>query len=296
MKILITGGKGQVGTELTSQALTRDHEVHSYGSKELDITNLEQLKNTVQQVHPDVIINAAAYTAVDKAETEQDIAYAVNAKGSENLATVCKQNDIPLLHISTDYVYDGEKAEPYVESDLPHPTGVYGASKLAGDNHITTIWPKHIILRVSWVFGAQGNNFVKTMLKLAEQRDQLSIVDDQFGAPTSAQAISTCLLDILQHELFNQAGCPWGVYNLQSDPGVTWYGFAREIFQQSQKLGIIDKSMTLKPIPSSEFPTPVKRPANSKLDGGKLQQNFAISPAQWPSDLADMLQNHFLAS
>ncbi len=226
MKLLITGAKGQVGTELVAAAFIRGHEVHGFGSKELDISNLEQVNNTVQKIKPDVIINAAAYTAVDKAETEQELAYSVNSYGSENLATACQEQDIPLLHISTDYVYDGEKQSPYLETDRTNPMGVYGASKLEGDQKIQKTWHKHIILRVSWVFGEQGNNFVKTMLRLSQQRDELSIVDDQFGAPTSAKAISTCLLDILETAEFNQPQCPWGIYNLQSDPGVTWFGFA----------------------------------------------------------------------
>lgn len=290
MKILITGAKGQVGSELTQQALNKNHEVTAYGSKELDIADLEQVKQTVQRIKPDVIINAAAYTAVDKAETEQQLAYAVNSLGSENLAYAGKEYDIPLLHISTDYVYDGEKKSPYNETDSPNPSGVYGASKLEGDEKIIQIWHKHIILRVSWVFGEQGNNFVKTMLKLAEQRDELSIVDDQFGAPTSAKSISSSLLALLESKSFNQPDCPWGVYNLQSDPGVTWYGFAEEIFLQAQQLGKLNKSMKLNPIPSSEFPTPVKRPVNSKLDGKKLQQTFAIPAADWKQDLQFMLE------
>ena len=289
MNILITGAKGQVGTELVIEAAKRGHEVYGFGSRELDISNYEQVNNTVQKINPDVIINAAAYTAVDKAETEHELAYAVNSQGSENLAKACKAQNIPLLHISTDYVYDGEKQSPYQETDQPNPTGVYGASKLEGDQKIEKNWHKHIIIRVSWVFGRYGNNFVKTMLRLAEQRDELSIVDDQYGAPTSAKAISHCLLDILAHQQFNQPDCPWGTYNLQSDPGITWYGFAQEIFQQAKQSGIINKDMKLNPIPSSQFPTPVKRPANSKLDGKKLHKKFNISTLHWKNDLSDML-------
>ncbi|MCP3673292.1 MAG: dTDP-4-dehydrorhamnose reductase [Gammaproteobacteria bacterium] len=291
MKILITGARGQVGTELVNEAINRCHQVHAYGSNELDISNLEQVNEVALQVKPDVIINAAAYTAVDKAETEKKRAYSVNSQGSKNLATVCKKLDIPLLHISTDYVYDGDKQSPYVETDQPNPMGVYGASKLEGDQRIEQIWPKHIILRVSWVFGEQGNNFVKTMLRLAEQRDELSIVDDQFGAPTSARAISLCLLNILENQQFNQSNCPWGTCNFQSDPGVSWYEFAQEIFHQADDLGIINKPMKLTPIPSSEFPTPVKRPANSKLDGKKLEQQFGLTPVDWRIDLSVMLKN-----
>ncbi len=289
MKLFITGAKGQVGSELVDQAQNKAYEVFAYGSKELDITDLPQLQNTIKKINPDVIINAAAYTAVDKAESEREFAFAVNSKGSENLAIVCKQQDIPLLHISTDYIYDGEKESAYTELDIPKPTGVYGASKLAGDEKIIKLWHKHFILRVSWVFGEQGNNFVKTMLKLAEQRDELSIVDDQFGAPTSAKAISQTLLTILESDQFNQDDCAWGVYNLQSDPRVNWFEFAREIFKQAHSIGLIDKSIKLNPIPSSEFPTPVKRPTNSKLDGKKLQKAFNIPSADWSSDLQSML-------
>ena len=289
MKILITGAAGQVGSELLIQGKLCGHELYGYGSKELDITDLAQVTVTAEKIQPDIIINAAAYTAVDKAETEQALAYAVNATGSENLARVCQSHDIPLLHISTDYVYDGEKPTAYIETDTPRANSVYGASKLAGDEQIIAIWKKHIIIRVSWVFGLQGNNFVKTMLRLAQQRDELSIVDDQFGAPTSAQSIARCLLNIIASKQFNQPNCPWGLYNFQSDPGVSWFQFAQEIFQQAQELGILDKEIKLNPIPSSEFPTPVKRPANSKLDGTKLQQNFAITAAHWKADLKEML-------
>ncbi len=290
MKILITGAKGQVGTELVLDATNRGHQVYSYGSKELDISQLDQLDQIVKDVQPDVIINAAAYTAVDKAETEQALAYAVNSLGSENLAITAKQYNIPLLHISTDYIYDGEKTTPYSETDQENPIGVYGASKLAGDQKIIETWHKHIILRVSWVFGGSGNNFVKTMLRLAEQRDELSIVNDQFGAPTSAKAISHTLLELLHSPLFNQASCPWGVYNLQSDPGVTWYEFAQEIFSQAQQEGLLAKTMKLNPIPSSQFPTPVKRPKNSKLKGEKLQKTFNLPIADWKKDLSVMLE------
>jgi len=291
MKLLISGARGQVGSELVEQAGNKNHEVFAYGSKELDISDFDQLKVIVEQVKPDVLINAAAYTAVDKAETEIELAYAVNSLGSKNLAQVCKEYDIPLLHISTDYVYDGNKKSPYDETDQPNPIGVYGSSKLEGDQQVGNIWHKHIILRVSWVFGEQGNNFVKTMLRLAQQRDELSIVDDQFGAPTSAKAIAKILLDIVNSKQFNQPDCAWGAYNLQSDPGVTWFGFARKIFEQAQSSGLINKEIKLNPIPSSEFPTPVKRPSNSKLDGTKLQQAFGIQPVDWRLDLQTVLAN-----
>ncbi len=289
MKILIAGAQGQVGSELVVQTKAKGHEVFAFGSKQLNIADAQQVMQIAEKMKPDVIINAAAYTAVDKAESEQELAYAVNATGAENLALACKQLDIPLLHISTDYVFDGDKGSSYNEEDPATPIGVYGASKLQGDEKIIEIWPKHIILRVSWVFAQQGNNFVHTMLRLAEQRDELSIVDDQYGAPTSAVAISQCLLAIMNHSSFNQSNCPWGSYHLQSEPGVTWYQFAQEIFAQAKHLGLINKEMRLKPIPSSDYPTPVTRPANSKLDGSKLLHTFGITPAIWQADLHEIL-------
>ncbi len=291
MKLLLTGAKGQVGSELMQLAALRHYAVYAYDSKELDITDETQVKSIVSQVKPDVIINAAAYTAVDKAEAEKERAFAVNSAGSKNLASVCKAHTIPLLHISTDYVFDGDKKEAYIESDQTEPTGVYGASKLDGEKQLQSVWEQHIILRVSWVFGRQGHNFVKTMLRLGQQRDQLSVVNDQYGAPTSAHSIALCLLDMLEVQGFGQADFPWGVYHFQSDPGVTWYEFAREIFRQAAQLKLLDKQVSVNPIPSSEFPTPVKRPANSRLDGTHLFKVFGVKPAHWKEDLTVMLKN-----
>ncbi len=281
MKILITGAKGQVGTDLVLEAKKRNHEVFGFTSSKLDITSKAVVDATVATIKPDVVINAAAYTAVDKAEEEKDKAYAVNETGVKNLAETCKTLDIPLLHISTDYVFDGEKKEPYTEADTPNPTSVYGASKLAGEVVLQKTWQKHIILRVSWVFGEHGNNFVKTMLRLAQDRDELSVVNDQYGAPTSAKAIAECLLNIAEKTDFGKNNFSWGLYHFQSDPGVTWYEFAKEIFNQAKENGMLDKEMIVKPIGSYQFPTPVKRPINSKLDGHKMTEVFSVSPSKW---------------
>ena len=293
MKILITGAKGQVGTDLVLEAKKRNHQVFGFTSSELDITNKAAVDGELSKINPDVVINAAAYTAVDKAETEKETAYAVNETGVKNLAETCKTLDIPLLHISTDYVFDGEKKEPYTESDTPNPTSVYGASKLAGEVALQKTWQKHITLRVSWVFGEHGNNFVKTMLRLAKDRDELSVVNDQYGAPTSALAIAECLLDIVDKENFGKQDFPWGLYHFQSDPGVTWYEFAKEIFSQAKESGILDKEMIVNPIGSEQFPTPVKRPLNSKLDGKKIKNNLGISLSKWTSVyLKECLKSH----
>ena len=289
MKLLITGAKGQVGSELVEEANLREYEVYGYSSKELDITNQTQLKSTIASVTPDVVINAAAYTAVDRAEEQQDLAYAVNAAATKNLALACKEHHIPLLHISTDYVFDGDKTGSYTETDATKPTGVYGQTKLEGEKLLQSNWDRHIILRVSWVFGRQGNNFVKTMLRLGKDRDELNVVNDQFGAPTSARSIALCLLDIVACSQFGQDDFPWGLYHLQSDPGVTWYEFAQEIFHQAYQLKLLDKHVIVNPITSSEYPTPVKRPGNSKLDGTHLFNVFGLKPAHWKSDLNVML-------
>jgi len=281
MKIVITGVKGQVGTDLLLEAEKRGYKVYGLTSSELDITNKSAVEAMLCSTKPDVIINAAAYTAVDKAESEADKAYAVNELGVNNLADACKASNTPLLHLSTDFVFDGKKKAPYVETDTPNPIGVYGASKLAGEVALQKIWGKHIILRVSWVFGEHGNNFVKTMLRLANDRDEVSVVNDQYGAPTSAKAIAKCLLDIVGKSDFGKQSFPWGIYHFQSDPGVTWHAFAKEVFIQAKESGVMEKKMIVNPIKSEQFPSLVKRPANSKLDGTKIRQNLGVPLSGW---------------
>jgi dTDP-4-dehydrorhamnose reductase len=282
MKILITGAKGQVGTDLVIEAKKRSHETFGFTSSELDITDMAIVNSTISNIKPNVVINAAAYTAVDKAETEIDKAYAVNETGVKNLAEVCKALDIPLIHISTDYVFDGEKKEPYVEADTPNPSSVYGASKLAGEVALQKIWHKHIILRVSWVFGEHGNNFVKTMLRLSKDRDEISVVHDQFGAPTSTIDIARALLD-----LSGKDNIGFGLYHLESNPKVSWHGFAVKIFEEAKKINLLEKIPAVKPISSEHYPTPTKRPVNSKLatDKGLLSVN-------WPEALSQLLRNN----
>jgi dTDP-4-dehydrorhamnose reductase len=281
MKILITGAKGQVGTDLVLEAKRRGHETYGFASSELDITDMAIVTSTITKIKPDVVINAAAYTAVDKAETEKEKAYPVNEAGVKNLAEACKALDIPLLHISTDYVFDGEKKEPYVETDIPNPTSVYGASKLAGEVALQEIWKKHIILRVSWVFGEHGNNFVKTMLRLAKDRDEISVVDDQFGAPTPSIDIARVLLDLSVEENID-----FGLYHLESNPKTSWHGFAVKIFEEAKEIGLLEKVPLVKPIPSEQFPTMVKRPVNSKLATDK-----GLLSANWPEALSQILRD-----
>ena len=290
-KILISGAKGQVGTELVLEATKRGYDVTGYGSADLDIADAKQVQQALKTIRPQVVINAAAYTAVDNAENETEKAFSVNALGVSNLADACKKLDVPLLHISTDYVFDGKKTSPYLENDKPNPIGVYGASKLAGEQALQNTWQKHIILRVSWVFGASGHNFVKTMLRLGESRDELGVVNDQYGAPTSAKSIASCLLNIIEKNQFGAQSFPWGLYHYQSEPGVTWYDFASEIFAQAKAQGTLRKKVKVNPILSEQFPTPVKRPENSKLDGKKVLRVFGLPAGDWKSQLSDMLKN-----
>ncbi len=289
-RVLITGAKGQVGSELVVEAEKRGYDVIGLSSAELDITDRAQVKAALKKTMPVALINAAAYTAVDKAEDEKDRAYRVNADAVKIMAEICEQENVPLLHISTDYVFDGNKSTPYSELDQPNPTGVYGASKLAGEQALQATWDKHVILRVSWVFGKNGNNFVKTMLRLGQGRDELGVVNDQFGAPTAATSIASCLMDIVDKERFGEPDFPWGLYHYQSEPGVTWYDFATTIFAQANKLGVLGKQITVNPIGSEQFPTPVKRPENSKLDGKKMQNVFGVSAGDWEQELLGMLE------
>jgi dTDP-4-dehydrorhamnose reductase len=278
-KIFITGKNGQVGRELVERATELGIEAVSFGSEELDIRDRNAVMAAIDEHQPTVVINAAAYTAVDKAETEIDLAYAVNRDGVENLALACKAQNIPLIHISTDYVFDGDKESPYLESDIPNPVGVYGASKYAGEQVLRATWDKHIIIRVSWVFGRYGNNFVKTMLRLGQERDALSVVSDQFGAPTSARFIAK--------EILNCTLSQWGTYHLVSNHTVSWFDFASRIFQYGFDLGLISRRPNLKPLTTEEYPTAAERPSNSKLNT-MFDSKFAVS--LWVDELEDVLQ------
>lgn len=279
-RVFITGKNGQVGRELVERAAELNIDAVSFDSSELNICDREKVIATIADYKPKVVINAAAYTAVDKAEEEADLAYAVNRDGVENLALACKALNIPLIHISTDYVFDGEKDSPYLESDSPNPIGVYGASKYAGEKVLKDTWEKHIIVRVSWVFGFHGNNFVKTMLRLGNERDELAVVCDQYGAPTSAKYIA--------NELLMCDAEKWGLYHLVSNPVVSWFEFADKIFERALSYRLIERAPILNSLISTEYPTPVKRPLNSKLDT-ICECQFSVS--NWPDELENMLES-----
>jgi len=288
MKILITGAQGQVGKELVSIANQRGFDVIAAGQTELDITQLKNIKSYFEVHQPDLVINAAAYTAVNKAEEEQDITYAINRDGTANLAAVSKEKNIPLLHISTDYVFDGTKSEAYSENDAVSPLGIYGISKWQGEETIRQTLPEHIILRVAWVFGAQGNNFVKTMLRLAKDRDELSVVADQFGRPSPAKDIAKTLI-ILAEQYQKEKTLEWGTYHYCGDEKVSWCGFAKEILKQAKEQGLIEKDIKVNAITTAEYQDPTKRPANSMLDCEKIKNTFGIEMPSWKESLNQVL-------
>lgn len=283
VKVLITGAAGQVGSELVKLA-PADFEVVGYNSSELDITNAQQVQQIVAEQAPALIINAAAYTAVDKAESDGERAYAVNETGVKNLAQAALALNIPVFHISTDYVFDGTATEPYKETDLVGPTGVYGASKLAGEQALANSGVKHIILRTSWVFGAEGNNFVKTMLRLGKERDTLGVVADQHGCPTSAASIANVLWQLAQ-KYTEEGELPWGIYHFSNTPATTWYGFACEIFKQAVAAGVLEKAPVVNPIKTSDYPTPAKRPAWSVMDCTKINKLAKLSDLKWSNQI-----------
>ena len=285
MKIVLTGANGQVGREIALHA--GYHTVLAFSRGELDITDACKVERKLADCSADLVINAAAYTAVDRAEQESEQAYLVNREGVSHLAVACAQLHIPLLHISTDYVFDGTKPGAYSEDDPVAPLGVYGASKWQGEQVVRNTLEQHIILRVSWVFGAHGHNFVKTMLRLAREQDELRVVADQRGCPTYAGAIAAVLLKITDR--INEDGTvPWGTYHFCGSPATTWHGFASAIVAQARTLEKI-KTRLVVPITTADYPTPAARPANSVLDCTKLRKYFGIEPTPWQQGLDAML-------
>lgn len=287
-KIMITGAKGQVGFCLTQQASALDWNVQAVDRDELDITDKNAVDLLVRQFRPDVIINAAAHTAVDKAETEIEASYAINRDGPQYLAQAAASVGAAILHISTDYVFAGDKEGVYSEADLVAPQSVYGASKLAGEEAVIAANPKHIILRTAWVFGEHGSNFVKTMLRLGSQCDQLGIVADQFGGPTYAGDIAAALLQIAEKAVTAPEAVTWGIYHFAGEPHVSWHGFATAIFDASVAQGLLARSPVINPIATTDYPTPAKRPANSRLDCSRIHSIFGIMPSDWQAALQDL--------
>jgi dTDP-4-dehydrorhamnose reductase len=286
MRVMITGCHGQVGSCLVEQ-LQPIADILAVDRSELDITDEVAVKKAVIAFKPDVIINAAAHTAVDKAEDEVDLSYAINCDGPRFLAEAAESVNASMLHISTDYVFSGDKEGVYTEVDLTSPQGVYGESKLAGENAVINACQKHIILRTAWVFGEQGNNFVKTMLRLAKSHDTLGIVGDQFGGPTYAGDIAAALI-VITKAICNGENDKFGIYHFSGLPHVSWSQFAQVIFDEAVEQTVIQQSPTVNAITTEDYPTPAKRPANSKLATGLITEKFAINASDWKLALSNI--------
>ncbi len=288
MKILITGREGQVVQSLLEKASQRpDLEVIALGRPELDLTKPDTVRRAMEAIKPDLVVSAAAYTAVDLAEDEQELAFMVNAIGAEAVAEAAKACGVPVIHLSTDYVFAGDADEPYVETDVTGPCSVYGSSKLEGERLVAQANPQHIILRTAWVYSPFGKNFVKTMLKLAETRDALSVVSDQWGNPTSAHDIADAIIQVADHLAATPDFSAYGVYHLVGTGDTNWSGFARTIFSESAKLG--GPTATVTDIATADYPTKAARPANSRLSTVKFQKMFNWSAPHWQSSLRDVV-------
>lgn len=279
-KILVTGANGQLGQCL--QKISSQFEEFEFiftDSETLDITNKEEVNDFFWQNAPDFCINAAAYTAVDLAETEVEKAFLVNADGAENLAEACAENNAQFIHVSTDYVFDGENNLAYTEEDFTNPLGVYGASKLAGDELALEVNPCSVILRTSWVYSEFGKNFVKTMLNLFATKEELSIVADQFGQPTNANDLAEAIMKIIKSEKITP-----GIFNFSNLGRISWFDFAEKIAELS------DAKIKLNAIETSQYPTPAKRPKNSVLDLEKISKTYAIQLKPWEESLEGCVQ------
>lgn len=286
-RILLTGKNGQVGWELRRTLATLG-EIEAFGSAELDLADGAALREAVRRIRPDIIVNAAAYTAVDKAESEAAQAHAVNATAPGILAEEAATLGALLVHYSTDYVFDGTQDAPYAEDDTPAPLGVYGASKLAGEEAIRAAGCRHLIFRTSWVYGGRGKNFLLTMLRLAAEREELRVVDDQFGAPTWSRAIAEASAQVLAALRSHPAPeILWGTYHLSCAGRTTWHGFTRAILDTAA----LPRKPRLEAIPTSAYPLPAKRPANSVLSNAKLGQAFGIALPDWNEALALCLED-----
>ena len=289
-KILLTGKNGQVGWEL-QRTLAPLGQVIALDSAALDLADADAIRRKVREIQPQIIVNPAAYTAVDKAETEFDLAMSINGVAPGIFAEEAKKLNALFVHYSTDYVFDGKKSEAYVEDDAPNPLGVYGKTKLAGEQAIRAVGGNHLILRTSWVYGARGKNFLLTMLRLARERSELRIVDDQIGAPTWCRSLGEITAQILAQLYAPGAGKEElarvsGTYHLTSSDSVSWHGFAAEIIRAAE----IQPAPNLVAIPSHEYPTPAARPMNSVLSNDKLLRAFGLQAGSWQDNLKLCMQ------
>lgn len=278
MKILVTGAKGMLGKDLSPILKKANHEVFETDIEELDITQIDKVYEMVKNLKPEIIVNCAAYTQVDKAEQEPEKAFLINAAGAQNLALVCKDFNFDLCHISTDYVFDGEKKTPYTPFDQPNPINIYGLSKLAGEKYIQWVWNKFYITRTSWLYGRNGNNFVSSILELAKRQNEIKVIDDQKGSPTWTVNLSNAISKIITTRRY-------GIYHVtdETDNGISWFTFAQEIINLS------GSKTKLIPCKTEEFPRQARRPKNSALDLTMTKLIFKINIPSWKESLKNFL-------
>lgn len=284
MKLLVTGCKGMLGHDLVPTLRESDFELQCVDIAEMDITKRNLVLDRVEEVRPDLMINCAAYTAVDKAESEQDVAFEVNRDGPAHLAEACSKLGISLVHIPTDYVFDGQSSRPYREEDKANPLGVYARTKWEGEEEVRRRLDKHIIIRTSWLFGSHGNNFVKTILRLGGERDQLRVVNDQKGCPTWTGHLAQALAQIGEKMRKNKKGTSWGTYHYCGKGMTTWFEFAVDIVETARRYREMRVSQ-ITPIATTDYPTPAKRPMNSALDCSKIKRELGIEQGLWKKGL-----------
>ena len=276
MKVLVTGVKGQLGYDVVKELEKRGYQPIGVDRDEMDLMDNAAIRSVIMNLRPEAIIHCAAHTAVDKAEEEVEVCYQINAESVKVIAECAKELDIKLIYISTDYVFDGTKKGEYTETDIPNPINVYGASKLKGEQYVQDLLEKYYIVRISWVFGVNGNNFIKTMRRLGEQLEELNVINDQVGSPTYTADLAPLLVDMMETEKY-------GIYHASNEGTCSWYEFAKEIFKQS---GI---DVKVNPITTDQYPTKAKRPMNSKMSKEKLQKNgFSLLPT-WIEALQEYL-------
>lgn len=291
MRILLTGAGGQVGSEITRHLAMQsaDCVLIPLTRSQLDITHEAAVLQAFHVYQPDVVVNAAAYTKVDQAEVEPSLAYAINARGAANVAAACHQFNLPLIHFSTDYIFDGSKPSAYTELDLAAPQNVYGISKWQGEEAVRQLCPRHIILRTSWVYGKYGQNFVKTILRLAKERSELKVVDDQKGCPTAATDIADVVVHLLP-ELLNNPEISGTFHFCSGATAVSWYQFAQQIIKHAAQITPLKVQQVL-PIPTTEYPLPAKRPPHSLLGCEKILSTFSIEQPSWIDTLPNFIQS-----
>lgn len=283
-RIVLLGANGQLGRTLQTMEPPAGHEMVAFGRDALDIADDDAVRRHLDDIQPQVLINAAAYTAVDAAESDVDAARDANATGPRHLGRWARENDAHLVHLSTDFVFNGRSWRPYVPEDQPDPLGFYGRSKLEGEMHLRYLAPEHsVILRTGWVYSAHGRNFLRTMLRLMAEKEQLQVVDDQIGTPTSTESLAQCVLALAQRR-------PTGIYHW-SDAGVaSWYDFAVAIQEEALQQGLLERAIPIAPIPTRDYPTPAHRPLYTVLDKTATIDEFGLRPPHWRQALRRVLQ------